>query len=181
MTENKEGGRRRFKQRFFVARELQLSMAVLVVLALLGGVFLQWLLGVLKSRYAIDTPAVGIFLIVGYAALVALLAVFFSHRLVGPFKRLEYEMKIIRAGELDRRLSIRSKDDLHIRNFVRYLNTFIDNFEEMSREYNKLNSYIHSALQEVLEELEKEPCDKERIKNRLVEIQREVHRLRERW
>ncbi len=181
MTKEKEGAGKQLRQRFFVARELQLSMAVLVVMALLGGIFLQWLSKALRIHYGFETPAIGVFLVLGYVILVVLLAIFFSHRLVGPFKRIEYEMKLIRNGELNRRLSIRSRDDLHIRNFVRYLNSFIDNFEEMSREYNKLNSYIHSALKEVLEELEKEPCDKERIRKRLENIQKEVHRLRERW
>ncbi len=169
------------RQRYFVARELQLSIALLTVLALLGGIFLQSVSKALMSHFNFQTPALGVFLIIGYIIIVVLIAVFFTHRLVGPFKRLEYEMKIIRSGELDKRLSIRSQDDPHVSNFVKYINDFIASFEDMSKGYSKLNSTVSIALDEVLEELSKDECDREKVKKRLEELRKDIHRLRERW
>jgi methyl-accepting chemotaxis protein len=169
------------RQRYFVAREIQFTIAILVVLALLGGIFLQSITAAVISYYGIKTPALGIFLIVGYIALVAILAIFFSHRLVGPFKRLEYEMKHIKAGELEKKLSIRTKDDLHVRNFVEQVNDFISNFQDMSREYNKLNSTISKTLGKVIGEMSEEGCDMDNIRKELKSLQDEIHRFREKW
>lgn len=172
---------RPFKQRYFAARDLQFSVALLVVLALLGGIFLQTLSTALIGRYGSSTAILGAFLIIGYLLIVILIAVFFTHRLVGPFKRLEYEMKMISAGELNKRLSIRSQDDLHIRNYVRYTNNFISKFEEMSKEYNRLNSTIIKRLEEIDRELSKKDFDCERVKAELSAFHKELHALREKW
>jgi signal transduction histidine kinase len=172
---------RPFRQRYFAARDLQFSVALLVVLALLGGIFLQTFSSALISRYGSSTPILGIFLIVGYFLIVVLIAVFFTHRLVGPFKRLEYEMKMISSGELAKRLSIRSQDDLHIRNFVRYTNNFISKFEEMSKEYNRLNSTVVKKMDDINAELSRKDFDCERLKSEISVLQKEIREFRERW
>lgn len=172
---------RKFRQSYFVARELQFSIALLAVMALLGGIFLQTVSSALIAYFELTTPSLGIFLIVGYIILVVLLSVFFTHRLVGPFKRLEYEMKLVSSGELNRRLTVRTKDDLHVRNFVMYANDFITNFEEMSKEYNKLNSALSLKLNGIAREISKEPVDCDKIRREIKELQLQIHELRERW
>lgn len=172
---------RSFRQRYFTARDLQFSVALLVVLALLGGIFLQTLSAALTARFGSSTPLLGVFLIIGYFLIVVLIAVFFTHRLVGPFKRLEYEMKMISSGELAKRLSIRSQDDLHIRNFVRYTNNFISKFEEMSKEYNRLNSTVVKKMDEINAELSKKDFDCERLRSEISTLQKEIQEFRERW
>jgi methyl-accepting chemotaxis protein len=171
----------RVRQHYFVARELQLSIALLIVFALLGGVFLQSLVTAITSYIGVKTPLLGIILIVGYVVIIVALAIVFSHRLVGPFKRLEHEMRFIKAGALERRLSIRTRDDLHVRNFVHHVNEMVGNFEEMSKAYNKLNSTISTGLAKVIEELSKEKIDRELIKKELKTLQLEIHRYREKW
>ncbi|MBI5586857.1 MAG: hypothetical protein HY889_00645 [Deltaproteobacteria bacterium] len=172
---------RPFKQRYFATRDLQFSVALLVVLALLGGIFLQTFSSALLSSYGSSTPVLGVFLIIGYFMIVVLLAVFFTHRLVGPFKRLEYEMKLISSGELSKRLSIRSQDDLHIRNFVKYNNNFISKFEEMSKEYNRLNSTVEKNMEEISNELAKENFDCARVRAEISALQKEIREFREKW
>src|SRR3970282_2624624 len=92
-TPGKDG--KRLRQHYFVARELQITVALLVVLALLGGAFLQSVSSALNEYLGLTTPTLTIFLTIGYIAIVALLAIFFAHRFIGQFKRLVYEMKII--------------------------------------------------------------------------------------
>lgn len=170
-----------FKQRYFMAKELQFSLAFVIVLALLGGIFLQALSSALISYWKLKTPFLGVFLIAGYGAIVVLLAVFFTHRLIGPFKRLEYEMKLIRDGNLSRRLSIRTHDDLHIRNFVRYVNSFLSRFEEMSEEYNRLNSTVITKLDMAVEELSRGSMECPRLKAEIEDLRKQVREFREKW
>ena len=84
------GKEKKIRQRYFVAKELQITIALLVVLALLGGSFLQSVSATLNTYFGFTTPVLSIFLISGYIIIVAFLAIFFAHRLLGPFKRLEY-------------------------------------------------------------------------------------------
>lgn len=169
------------KQRHFAARELQFSMALLVVIALLSGIFLQTLSTELVQKYGLNAAVTGFMLIIGYVLLVVLLPVFFTHRLVGPFKRLEYEMKLIAAGELGRRLGIRSKDDLHVRNFINHANKFISSFSDMSKEYSKLNSAVITGLEKLAEEFSKEKFDRDIVKQEIDSLLRQVREFRERW
>ena len=62
-------------------------------------------------------------------------------------------MRHIKAGEINRRLTVRPKDDLHVRNFVRHVNSLIESFDEMSKSYNKLNSSVSTGLSKALEDL----------------------------
>ena len=173
-------GGKKVRQHYFVARELQASIAVLVILALLGGTFLLYLSKELNALLGVRTPFLTLFLMLGYAAIVAFSAIFFTHRLVGPFKRLEYEMKMITKGDLSKRLSIRRNDDWHVRSFVAQVNALIERLEEMSMEYNKLNSILSERLAELSERIRKgEPY--EDLLEVIEAINDEVHRLREKW
>lgn len=165
----------------YVSRELQLTISVIVIMALLGGIVLQALSGSILKRYDIGTPYIGFILIVGYIFLVAVISIFFAHRFVGPFRRIEYEMKLIASGELSRRLSVRKGDDLHVRHFVARVNDFVGSFEEMSREYNALYSLIDRKLSMIDEEISTENPDCEAIKRDIKELKERIHRMRERW
>ncbi len=170
------------KQRYFCARELQFSIAFLIVLALLGGVFLQAISSLLSQYYGVNTPILGVLLVIGYIAIVVLLAVFYTHRLIGPFVRLEYEMRMIAAGNISKRLTLRTKDDLHIRNFVQHVNCFVGRFEEMSREYNLLNSAVSKRLDDITREIAKGPeADCSLIQQEIKALQAEMRKFREKW
>ena len=172
---------RKHKQSYFATRELQLTIAVLAILALVGGILLQLLSGSLIQRYGGATPLLGVVLIVGYIAIIVLLAVFFTHRLVGPFKRLEYEMRMISSGDISRRLSVRTKDDLHIRNFVGYANEFIASFDAMGTEYKRLNSSVLGKLIEITDNLSKESYGSEELKGDLRALEQKIKEFMERW
>lgn len=169
---------RPLRQRYFVAKELQFSIALLTVIALLGGIFLQAVSSALIDYWGLQTPFLGVFLVIGYIVIVVVLAMFFSHRLVGPFKRLEYEMKFIADGNITKRLSIRGQDDLHIRNFVKYSNRFIDKFARMSQEYDALNSTVSKKMDEISVELSKDSVNCEKIQHELRTLQSQIEGLR---
>jgi len=76
---------------------------------------------------------------------------------------------------------VRDGDDLHIRRFISNVNALVENFEEMSREYNRLNNILDTKLVEINEDLH---CDKHNIEivgKELKMLQEEIHILRERW
>ncbi len=171
----------KLKQRHFAARELQISIALFIVIALLGGICLQSLSSWLSSYLGLSPSVVTIFLTIGYAGIIVLLTLLFSHRLVGPFKRLEYEMQVVIKGDIGKRLSVRDKDDLYIRNFITNVNVFIDEFEEMSKEYNKMSSLVSSQLGKVVKSTEDEPIDCQKFRKDIEELERRIHEFRERW
>ena len=113
--------------------------------------------------------------------IVVLVAIFFTHRFIGPFKRIEYEMKLVAAGELSRRLSARGNDDLHVRNFVRYVNEFIGSFEKMSADYHKLNAAVSASLAKIRAGLSKEGFDCEKLKAEILTLEKEMQEFKKRW
>ncbi|MCK4738960.1 MAG: hypothetical protein KAT46_03335 [Deltaproteobacteria bacterium] len=176
--ENKPGK----KIRFFVARELQLTIAFMVVMALLGGIILQTVSTLLSSQYGVTDPGIGVFLVLGYVAIVGILSIIFSTRLVGPFKRLEYEMSLIKIGDLSKRLGLRTEDDLHLRNFIININELIDGFEKMSISYSELNSEVSLTLERVLSDEWKGSHNlPESLNSELEALQKKVHEFREKW
>ena len=181
MTNLDKNNKKIVRQRYFVAKELQITIALLVMLALLGGMFLQSISQGLNTYFRFESSFLGIFLSVGYIVIIVFLAIFFSYRLIGPFKRLEYEMKMIAKGELHKRLSIRTRDDLHVRNFTEYLNEFIGSFEDMSKEYNKLHATIDNELEELAKMIESGEHNPEDIKNKIIALQKHIHEFREKW
>jgi len=150
---------RKNQRGLFSARQLQLSIAVIAVVTLLGGVVLQAVANWAIARFDLSLASYILILITGYVSLILLLCAVFVYKLVGPFRRLEYEMKLISSGELTRRLSVRDGDDLHIRRFVSNVNNLIGNFEEMSREYNRLNNIVDTKLVEINDDLSNDVHD----------------------
>jgi len=169
------------KRGLFSTKQLQLSIAVIAVVTLLGGVLLQAVSRWIVLSYDLGPAYYGLILIIGYILLILMLCGIFVYKLVGPFRRLEFEMKLISSGELRRRLSVRDGDDLHVRRFVVNVNKLLGNFEEMSREYNKLNNIVDTKLVEINEDLSSETHDVGIVGQEIKMLQEEIHILREKW
>jgi len=169
------------KQTCFSHKELRFSIAFLATIALLAGIFLQNISTWLTRYYHLNALVLGVFLVVGYAIIVVLISIFFTHRLCGPFKRIEYEMKLISKGDLSRRLSVRTNDDLHIRNFITYANEFLDDFDAMRREYNYLSATATTRLDEIAAKLSEEKLDCKALKDEILGLRTRIHEFREKW
>lgn len=170
---------KRTKLKCFEEKGLQLTVAVLVVLTLLAGITLQMAVASVVSHYGFSFYVFTIFLIAGYAVIVIVFSLFFTYRLVGPFRRLEYEMKLILKGDKERRLTSRTEDDLHLRGFIARLNDFISGCSITNMEYKKFSDSIEGKLGEIGKELSKEKCDREKIKREVHALQREVREFGE--
>ena len=156
------------RQKFFVAKDLQLSIALLTVIAMLGALLLHSLSSTLMNTYHLKTPAIGIILILGFMGIVIVISFFFTHRFVGPFKRLEREMGITTRNSRFADLSVRGNDDLYIRGFIRTLNGFISRAKSNSDEFDELSLDTAGRLSNISERLDALPS-----------IQKELDALKE--
>jgi len=170
---------RKNQRGLFSTRQLHLSIAVIAVVALLGGALLQTASRWIVQYFDLGPAYYGIILIFGYSVLILILCAVFAYKLVGPFRRLEYEVKLISSGDLTRRLSVRDGDDLHVRRFVVNVNKLLANFEDMSREYNKLNHIVDTKLVEINEGLASETRDAGLVGKDIKILQEEIHILRD--
>ncbi|MBI5887724.1 MAG: hypothetical protein HZB82_03320 [Deltaproteobacteria bacterium] len=177
--ESLEKARKKTRLKCFEVKGIQLSIAVLTVLTLLAGMTLQVASAAAVRHYGLSSYVFSIFLIAGYAVIVIVFSMFFTHRLVGPFKRLEHETKLILKGDIARRLSSRKEDDLHLRGFIMNLNECISRHEEINVEYNRLSGLVSGKLGEIEGELSKEKPYREKVKKELKALQRELRESRE--
>jgi hypothetical protein len=113
------------RQNFFLLKDLQLTIATLAVIAMLGALLLQSISSTLSSYLELGTPTLGVVLIIGYIGVIIAISVFFTHRFIGPFKRLERELSVMKVGDVEARLGVRGRDDIYIKNFVGAVNAFI--------------------------------------------------------
>ena len=72
------------RQKFFMARELRLSISLIVIWSLLAGILLTYLTKVLGTGTEHGLLSfIAVFL--GYVIIVIILAMFFTHRFIGTF------------------------------------------------------------------------------------------------
>ncbi|MCK5236948.1 MAG: hypothetical protein KAR06_08185, partial [Deltaproteobacteria bacterium] len=167
------------RQKFFVARELQLTIALLVVIALLGGIFLQYISTALKSYYQFESHMLGVVMILGYLAIVFIISIVFSHRFVGPFRRLADEMIVINKGDLGYRLSVRTKDDVNVRNFVDQVNDLILTFEKKCVSQKVICGELSASILSIKDDITLKNVDMELISKELHELQKKVLALKD--
>jgi len=130
---------KKFRQKFYVARELRFSIALIVLWSLLAVLFFAWIARELndylsRSEIRIEYGFFGfLFVMVGYGIIVLVLSALFSHRFIGPFERLKVEIRRILSGDISRRLHIRKGDDVYITSFILEVNRVLENYERLVR------------------------------------------------
>ena len=114
-----------------MAKELRLSISLIVIWSLLAGIIFTYVTKELGAKIEHGVFSfIAVFL--GYVIIVVVLALFFTHRFIGPFERLKMEMRLILTGNYHRRLSVRNSDDFYVRSFVLEVNKMLDEFEKKS-------------------------------------------------
>lgn len=164
------------KQRFFMAKELRLSISLIVIWSLLAGIIFAYLTKELGARIE---HGVFSFIVVflGYVIIVVVLALFFTHRFIGPFERLKMEMKLILTGNYHRRLSLRNSDDFYVRSFVLEVNKMLDEFERKSFDKEGFRKSIDSELLHVMTLIEKEHVSKDKLREALLSFHGKMESL----
>jgi len=125
---------KKVRQKFFIARELYFSVAVIAIWSFLASIFLVLIAAkmydFLGSQYNIIYFTV---ILLGYSFFVLMISMIFSYRFIGPFSRLRLELRMILAGKYEHRLRVRGGDDLFIKTFLEEINKVLDRNERLSR------------------------------------------------
>lgn len=137
-------GQRLIKQKHFSSNALRYSVLFIVIWSLTAGVAFIALAKLLGN--SVSHQYLPFIIMAGYVALVLILTLYFSHRLIGPFERLKMEMRLILGGDYSRRLHVRHRDDIYIKTFVQDVNKVIHELE-MTR--GELEHLSHSAMAEL--------------------------------
>ncbi len=151
---------RKKRQRYFVPKELRYSIAFIVIWSLLAGVVLIYLakaLGGLIHQNVLPF----VLIMAGYAAVVVIFTMIFSHRFIGPFERLKLQMRLILSGDYERRLQVRKNDDVYIRSFIGEVNNLLDSYERKHRSRAELAKGIDSELIDLVSILENKGLTRE--------------------
>lgn len=170
--------REKIRQRFFMAKELQFSIALIVISSLLAGVLFTYLtkeIGAGAEHGILSFIAV----FIGYVLIVIVLALFFAHRFIGPFERLKMEMKLILAGNYNRRLCVRGNDDFYIRTFITDVNKILDKFEGKCIDKVGFRKSIDSELLHIMALIAREEVPREQLREAVLSFHEKLESLLE--
>jgi len=167
------------KQKYFVAKELRLSIALIILWSLLATAFFTYFAKELGEKIGHGTPLF-IIVMLGYIVIVVVLTLLFSHRLIGPFQRLKTEMRLIRAGEYHRRLNLRTNDDIYIRSFIKEVNIMLNEFEKVQHYRHDLVKHIDSDLIHIITLIEEGESSRDILRERVLAFHKKLALLAER-
>jgi hypothetical protein len=142
------------KQRFFTVRELRLSLAMIILLSFLSAVVFMYLIKVFGGSMREHSILAFVLVMVGYALVVGFLTAVFTHRFIGPFERLRFELGVILGGDFKRRLNVRAQDDAYVRAFIDDVNKVLDLLEENDRCGAEMHRDIYLELSSVINKID---------------------------
>lgn len=158
---------KKIRQKFFMARELRLSISLIVIWSLLAGILFTYItkeIGAKTEHGLLSFIAV----FIGYLIIVIVLALFFTHRFIGPFERLKMEIRLILAGDYQRRFRVRGSDDFYVRSFIIDVNKILDSFEAKCLDKKTFRQNIDSELLHIMSLIEKEDATKEKLREAML-------------
>lgn len=166
------------RQKYFVSKELRISIALIILWTLLITAFFTYLAKELGGRIGHGTPLF-IIIMFGYVAIVVVLTMLFSHRLIGPFQRLKTEIRLILAGDYGRRLNVRIKDDIYIKSFVGQINKLLDRIENMHKCQTDMIKKFDSELLGILSDIEENDGSKENLMESVLSLHKKIRDIAE--
>jgi len=166
------------RQKYFVAKEVRLSIALIILWTLLVTAFFTYIAKEIGGRLG---HGVTLFIItmLGYGMIIVVLTLLFSHRLIGPFQRLKTEMRLILAGEYGRRLRIRKNDDIYIRSFVDQVNEVLERLQELHNCNQKLIREIESELLNLISKIEEHGITKDQMRSDILMLHKKIKEMKE--
>lgn len=140
------------KQRCFIERDLFFQTLTLLLTVLLGG-FLLLLLSKTISSY-VDSSLLFLMLFVGYFLLIIFFSWSLSRKFIGPFSRLNGNMKDIAQGDFTLRLMVRKGDDIRISHFVEEANRMVVSFNNAIEKIKEPGRELDAIAVQVIRKLE---------------------------
>jgi len=167
---------RKIAQKYFAPREVRFSIAMIILWSLVVTAFFTFVAFKLYSNLG-QNPLSYVILIAGYAVIVIVLTMHFSHRFLGPFQRLKTEMRLIMNGDYQRRLKVRHKDDMYIKSFIIEANKMLDVLEKTHLCRKDILEHIDSEFSGILVLVESEDTPREKLKEALLSFREKIRSL----
>ena len=164
------------KQKYFATKELRISIALIILWTLLITAFFTFLAKELGGKIGHGTPLF-IIIMFGYVAIVVVLTMLFSHRLIGPFQRLKTEIRLILAGDYRRRLNVRIKDDVYIKSFIGQINQLLDRIENMHQCQKDMINQFDSELLSLISDIEEKGESKENLRESVLSLHKKIRQI----
>jgi len=166
------------RKKYFVSKELRLSIAVMLLWALLITGFFTYIASGLGDKIG-SSYMLFAFIMIGYLAIIVALSVFFSHRILGPFQRLNTELRIIMSGDYHRRLNVRNNDDLSVKSFIDEINNVLNEYEGMHIKRKDLIKNIDSEIMALLSAVKEGGNSPEELQDSILECHKRLKALSE--
>lgn len=167
---------RKVKQKYFGSKEIRISIALIILWSLLATAFFTFVAKEIGERAGYGTLLFALVML-GYVVVVVILTLHFSHRLVGPFQRLKTEMRLIMAGEYNRRLSVRNNDDVYIKSFIIETNKMLHELEKLYHCKKDIVDHIDSELSKIISLIGEGEASKEKTKDLLLAFHGKIKAL----
>ena len=164
------------RQKYFVSKELRISIALIILWTLLITAFFTYLAKELGGRIGHGTPLF-IIIMFGYVAIVVVLTMLFSHRLIGPFQRLKTEIRLILAGDYSRRLNVRIKDDVYIKSFIGQINKLLDRIQKMHECQRDMIKNFDSEILGILSDIEEKEGSREKLRESVLSLHKKIRTI----
>ncbi len=161
------------RQRYYISKELRFSIALMVLWSFLA----VGLLMLFTKEIGIDSDnklLAFVFVLGGYGIICFLLTMIFSHRLIGPFERLKMELRLIRRGDISRRLHVRKKDDLYIRSFIDEVNHLLKDLEKYYLFTERIKKEIDEEFLRIISEYDPTKTSPEEQKHILIDFYKNI-------
>jgi methyl-accepting chemotaxis protein len=170
---------KKVRQKYFVSKELRISISLIILWSLLVTAFFTFIAKEIGGKIGHGTPLF-IVLMVGYAAIVVVLTMLFSHRLLGPFQRLMTEIRLILSGDYRRRLNVRKNDDIYIRSFVSQVNKLLEEIERMKGCQKDMIKQFDSELLSLISVIEENDQNKEKMREAVLSLHKKLKEVSDR-
>ncbi|KPK02258.1 MAG: hypothetical protein AMK71_02835 [Nitrospira bacterium SG8_35_4] len=164
------------RQKYFVSKELRISIALIILWTLLITAFFTYLARELGGRIGHGTPLF-IIIMFGYVAIVVVLTMLFSHRLIGPFQRLKTEIRLILGGDYGRRLNVRVKDDIYIKSFIGQINKLLDRIQKMHECQKDMINNFDSEILGILSHIEEKDGSREKLRESVLALHKKIRNI----
>ncbi|MBC8413215.1 MAG: hypothetical protein ISR96_10760 [Nitrospira sp.] len=165
------------KQKYYASREIRLSIAVITIAALFPLVFFTFFAKWLSLIVGQGIPLL-LFVFAGYAGIIFLISAIFSRRLLGPFQRLNDELKLIRSGNRHRRLFVRGSDDIYINSFIVEVNAFLDEYEQCMDLNDEILATATRQTLLIMSELSRATSNRDGLRQLVLQFHERVELLR---
>ena len=167
---------KKIRQKYFVTKELRLSIALIILWSLLITAFFTYFAKELSDQIG-HGVLLFVIIMVGYMLIVVVLTMLFSHRLLGPFQRLKTEIRLIISGNYHKRLRLRKNDDIYISSFVSEVNNILEEFEKLKRNEKDMIKYMDSELMGIISLIEEGEASREKLREKVLECHKKLKSL----